>query len=105
MKRIGTNPDKYVDHVYGEQRSRRHKLALSVISSFSTKSALEQIFGKHRYPKFSKGYLFGVKMFEIVGSWPLVFGAYYAISKARKKTKESHETSAEQKGEGHGTKH
>jgi hypothetical protein len=42
-----------------------------------------------------------VKMFEIVGAWPLVFGAYYAISKARKKTSE---TSSE-KGEGHGGKH
>jgi formate dehydrogenase iron-sulfur subunit len=61
--------------------------------------------GTTSIPKLSKGYLFGVKMFEIVGAWPLVFGAYYAISKARKKSISSHETSSEQKGESHGAKH
>jgi hypothetical protein len=61
--------------------------------------------GTTAIPKFSESFLFGVKMFEIVGAWPLVFGAYYAISKARKKHTASHETSTEEKGESHGTKH
>ncbi len=103
-KRIIDNPDKYVDHVYGEHEvGGTSWLYLSSVPfdqiGFKTDLAETPI------PKLSKGYLFGVKMFEIVGAWPLVFGAYYAISKARKKVRESHETSAEQKGEGHGKKH
>ncbi len=81
------------------------KLVLSFLCPVSIKLASEQTSGNTPIPKLSKGYLFGVKMFEIVGAWPLVFGAYYAISKARKKSQESHETSAAEKGEGHGEKH
>ena len=103
-KRIIDNPGKYVDHVYGEHEvGGTSWMYLSSVPfdqiGFKTNLAETPI------PNFSKAYLFGVKMFEVVGAWPLVFGAYYAISKARKKTKESHETSSEQKGEGHGGKH
>lgn len=56
-------------------------------------------------PKLSASFLFGVKMFEIVGAWPLVFGAYYAISKAMKKPTSSHDTPPEKKGESQGEQH
>jgi formate dehydrogenase iron-sulfur subunit len=103
-KRIADNPGKYVDHVYGEHEvGGTSWMYLSSVPfdqiGFKTDLSATPI------PKLGKGYLFGVKMFEIIGAWPLVFGAYYMISKARKKSKESHETSTEQKGEGHGGKH
>jgi len=100
-EKINSNPGKYVDHVYGEHEvGGTSWLYLSPVPfdliGFKTN------IGKTPIPQLTKGYLTMVKMFEIVGAWPLVFGAYYAISKARKKT--SHETSSE-KGEGHGGKH
>jgi len=103
-KRIADNPGKYVDHIYGEHEvGGTSWMYLSSVPfdqiGFKTNLSATSI------PKLSKGFLFGVKMFEIVGAWPLVFGAYYMISKARKKSKESHETSTEQKGEDHGGKH
>jgi len=103
-KRIIDNPGKYVDHIYGEHEvGGTSWIYLSSVpfDQIGFKTDLTET----SIPKLSKGYLFGVKMFEIVGAWPLVFGAYYAISKARKKTKESHETSVEQKGGSHGEKH
>ena len=102
--RIINNPGKYVDHIYGEHEvGGTSWLYLSAVPF--DEIGLRTDIGKTPIPKTSKGYLFGVKMFEIVGAWPLVFGAYYAISKARQKAKASHETSAEKKGEGHGEKH
>lgn len=101
-EKIKNNPGKYVNHIYGEHEvGGTSWLYLSPVP-------FEQIgfktdIGKTPIPKLGKGYLAMVKMFEIVGAWPLVFGAYYAISKARK-SKTSHETSSE-KGEGHGGKH
>jgi formate dehydrogenase iron-sulfur subunit len=103
-KRIADNPGKYVDHIYGEHEvGGTSWMYISSVPfdqiGFKTNLSATPI------PKLSKGYLFGVKMFEIIGAWPLVFGAYYMISKARNRSKESHETSTEQKGEGHGGKH
>ena len=102
--RIINNPGKYVDHIYGEYEvGGTSWLYLSAVPF--DEIGLRTDIGKTPIPKTSKGFLFGVKMFEIVAAWPLVFGAYYAISKARNKAKASHETSAEKKGEGHGEKH
>jgi formate dehydrogenase iron-sulfur subunit len=103
-KRIIDNPGKYVDHVYGEHEvggTSWMYLSSVPFDQIGFKTTLPET----PIPNLSKAYLFGVKMFEVVGAWPLVFGAYYAISKARKKTNESHETSSEQKGEDHGAKH
>ncbi|OGW40725.1 MAG: 4Fe-4S ferredoxin [Nitrospirae bacterium RBG_13_39_12] len=102
-EKIRSNPGKYVDHVYGEHEvGGTSWLYLSSVPF--NQIGFRTDIGKTPIPKLSKGYLFMVKMFEIVGAWPLVFGAYYAISKARK-VKASHEISAEKKGEGHGEKH
>ena len=102
--RIINNHGKYVDHIYGEHEvGGTSWLYLSAVPF--DEIGLRTDIGKTPIPKTSNGFLFGVKMFEIVAAWPLVFGAYYAISKARNKAKASHETSAEKKGEGHGEKH
>ena len=100
-EKIRSNPGKYVNHLYGENEvGGTSWLYLSPVpfEHIGFKTNL----GKTSIPHLSKGYLLMVKMFEIVGAWPLVFGAYYAISKARKKA--GHDTSGE-KGEGHGGQH
>ncbi len=103
-ERIINNPNKYVNHVYGEKEvGGTSWLYLSSVPF--NEIGLRTDVGETPIPKLSKGYLFAVKMFEIVGAWPLVFGAYYAISKARKRQRSSHETSSEGKGESHGEKH
>ena len=103
-ERIGNEPDKYVDHVYGEHEvGGTSWLYLSSVPF--DEIGLRTDVGKTPIPNMTRGFLLGVKMFEIVAAWPLVFGAYYAISKAREKTRSGHETSAEGKGEGHGEKH
>ncbi len=102
--RIRNNPGKYVDHVYGENEvGGTSWLYLSSVPF--DEIGLRTDIGTTPIPEFSKSFLFGVKMFEIVGAWPLVFGAYYAVSKARKKHTSSHDTSSEKKGESHGEKH
>jgi hypothetical protein len=101
---MGNEPDKYVDHVYGEHEvGGTSWLYLSSVPF--DEIGLRTDVGKTPIPNMTRGFLLGVKMFEIVAAWPLVFGAYYAISKAREKTRSGHETSAEGKGEGHGEKH
>ncbi len=102
-ERIRNNPGKYIDHVYGEQEvGGTSWLYLSSVPF--NEIGFRTDIGTTPIPKFSKSFLFGVKMFEIVGAWPLVFGAYYAISKARKKHN-SHDISSAGKGESHGAKH
>jgi formate dehydrogenase iron-sulfur subunit len=103
-ERITKNPGKYVDHIYGEHEvGGTSWLYLSSVPF--NEIGMRTDIGKTPIPNMSKGFLFGVKMFEIVGAWPLVFGAYYAISKARKKHKSGHDTSPEEKGGSHGEKH
>ncbi len=103
-EKIRNNPGKYIDHVYGEHEvGGTSWLYLSSVPF--NEIGFRTDIGTTPIPKTSKGYLFAVKMFEIVGAWPLVFGAYYAISKARKKHKSTHDTSSEKKGESHGAKH
>ncbi len=103
-ERIRNNPGKYVDYVYGKQEvGGTNWLYLSSVPF--NEIGLRTDIGTTPIPKLSKSFLFGVKMFEIVGAWPLVFGAFYAISKARKKYTSSHDTSSGEKGASHGAKH
>jgi NAD-dependent dihydropyrimidine dehydrogenase PreA subunit len=103
-EKIGNNPDKYIDHVYGEYEvGGTSWLYLSSVPFHEI--GLRTDVGTTPTPKLTKGFLIGVKMFEIVAAWPLVFGAYYTISKAREKTRAGHEASAAGKEEGHGEKH
>lgn len=104
-ERIRNNPGRYVDYVYGENEvGGTSWLYLSPVPFHLI--GMRTDIGSTPIPKLSKGYLLAVKMFEIVGAWPLVFGAYYAISKSRKKIKGAHEENNEKKGEkGHAEKH
>jgi formate dehydrogenase iron-sulfur subunit len=103
-EKIRNNPGKYVDHVYGEHEvGGTSWLYLSAVPFNEIGFKTDIV--KTPIPNLSKSFLFTVKIFEIVGAWPLVFGAYYAISKARKKAESGHEESTEKKGEGHGGKH
>ena len=103
-ERIRNNPGKYIDYVYGEQEVGGTSWMYLSSVPFEEIGFRTDI-GKTPIPNYSRSFLFGVKMFEIVGAWPLVFGAYYAISKAREKHQSSHDTSSEEKGESHGAKH
>ncbi len=82
-ERIRNNPGRYVDHVYGENEvGGTSWLYLSSIP-------FEQIgmrtdLGKKTIPERSKGFLFTVKVFEIVAAWPLVFAAFRAMKKSEK---------------------
>jgi formate dehydrogenase iron-sulfur subunit len=103
-EKIRNNPGKYVDHVYGEHEvGGTSWLYLSAVPFNEIGFKTDVV--KTPIPNLSRSFLFTVKIFEIVGAWPLVFGAYYAISKARKKAESGHEESTEKKGEGHGGKH
>jgi formate dehydrogenase iron-sulfur subunit len=81
-KRISDNPDKYVDHIYGEYEvSGTSHLYLSSVP-------FEQIgfrkdLGTVAYPEYSTGFLFAVPFVFVL--WPL---AMLGINRATKKGKE-----------------
>jgi len=86
-ERIRNNPQKYVDHVYGE-----HEVGgtswLYLSSLPFDKIGLRTDLMKTSVPNLSKGFLFTTKVFEIVAAWPLVFAAFYAIKKMKNKQKD-----------------
>jgi len=102
-ERIRNNPRRYIDHVYGEDEiGGTSWLYLSTIP-------FEQIgfktdLGKKPIPDLSKGFLFNVKVLEIVASWPLVFAAFHAIKKLRNRHKNEEEAAKEKKAEKYGKK-
>jgi len=95
-ERIRNNPQKYVDHVYGEHEvGGTSWIYLSAVpfEEIGFKTNL----GKKSIPSMSKGFLFMTKVFEVVAAWPLVFAAVYALSKLRDKHTKN-ETSSGNKG-------
>jgi hypothetical protein len=60
--------------------------------------------GKNPIPNLGKGFLFMVKVFEVIAAWPLVFAAFYAISKLRNKYMKNETVSSEKKAEERGKK-
>lgn len=83
-KRIRDNPRKYVDYVYGEHEvGGTSWLYLSSIPF--EEIGFRTDIGETPIPRLSESFLFIVKMFEIAVAWPLVFAAFYAISKMRDK--------------------
>lgn len=96
-ERISNNPNKYVNHVYGEHEvGGTSWLYLSSVPF--DEIGLRTDIGTKPIPSTSKGFLFSVKTFEIIAAWPLVFAAFYAISKARKKQEKEKPSAPEQKG-------
>jgi formate dehydrogenase iron-sulfur subunit len=95
--RILNNPQKYVDHVYGENEvGGTSWLYLSAVpfEEIGFKTDL----GKKSIPSMSKGFLFMTKVFEVVATWPLVFAAFYALSKLRDKHTKNETPSSGDKG-------
>jgi len=83
-ERIRDNPRRYIDHVYGEHEvGGTSWLYLSAVPF--EEIGFRTDLGKTAIPEMSKGFLFMAKMFEVLAAWPLVFAAFYAISKIRDK--------------------
>jgi formate dehydrogenase iron-sulfur subunit len=102
-ERIRNNPQKYVDHVYGEHEvGGTSWLYLSPVpfDEIGFKTDL----GKKSIPSMSKGFLFMTKVFEVVAAWPLVFAAFYALSKLKSKQGKDAKASSGDKAEEHGKK-
>ena len=88
-QRIDNNPGRYTNHVYGEQEvGGTSWLYLSPVDF--NQIGLRTNVGTTPVPDLTKGYLLGVKIFEMVSAWPLVFGAYYAVSKLREHRNDKH---------------
>jgi hypothetical protein len=97
------NPLKYVNHIYGEHEvGGTSWLYLSAVPF--EKIGFRTDLGTKPIPGTSKGFLFTVKTFEVVAAWPLVFAAFYAISKMRSKHKKEEPVIPEKKGEERGEK-
>ncbi|HDK28190.1 MAG TPA: 4Fe-4S dicluster domain-containing protein, partial [Candidatus Atribacteria bacterium] len=98
-ERIHNNPGKYFPYVYGEKEvGGTSWLYISPVPFEEIGFRMD--LGETPIPEYSRNFLFTVKLFEVVAAWPLVFGAYYQISRSRKK----HQSINEKKGEGHGEK-
>jgi formate dehydrogenase iron-sulfur subunit len=100
-ERIRNNPRRYINHVYGEHEvGGTSWLYLSAVP-------FEQIgfrtdLGKKTIPDMSKGFLFMTKVFEVIAAWPLVFAAFYALSKVKDRKNKSETSSQGKKTDGHG---
>jgi formate dehydrogenase iron-sulfur subunit len=83
-EKIRNNPQRYVDHVYGEHEvGGTSWLYLSSVPF--ERIGFRTDIGKKPIPDTSKGFLFTTKVLEIAAAWPLVYGAFYMISKRREK--------------------
>ena len=83
-ERIEKNPGKYVNHIYGlEEVGGTSWLYISPVPF--EEIGFRTDLGKTPVGEYGENFLFMVKLFEVVGAWPLVFGAYYHISKSKKK--------------------
>jgi hypothetical protein len=102
-ERIMNNPRKYVNHVYGEHEvGGTSWLYLSAVPF--EEIGFRTDLGTKPIPNTSKGFLFTVKTFEIVAAWPLVFAAFYAMSRMRNKHKKEEPATTVKRGEEHGKK-
>jgi formate dehydrogenase iron-sulfur subunit len=98
QERIMNNPRKYVNHIYGEHEvGGTSWLYLSAVPF--EEIGFRTDLGTKPIPNTSKGFLFTVKTFEIIAAWPLVFAAFYAMSKMRDKRKKEESATPEKKSE------
>lgn len=86
---INNNPERYIKHVYGEHEAGGTNWLY--ISGVPFEKLGFSKLDKTPIPEYSKNFLFTVKVLEIVAAAPLVWGAYYMISRNKKKKDESHE--------------
>lgn len=81
-ERMRNNPHKYINHIYGQHEvGGTSWLYLSSVPF--EKLGFKTDIGEKPIPHLSKGFLFMVKVFEVILAWPLVFAAFYALSKLR----------------------
>ncbi len=102
--RIAAHPGMYVDRVYGEQEVGGTSWLYLAAVPFE-EIGFRTDLGRTPIPKLTQPFLASVKLFEVVASWPLVFGAYYAVSKARGRYRAVYEQPADSTGGGHGDEH
>ena len=102
-ERIINNPRKYVNHIYGEHEvGGTSWLYLSAVPF--EEIGFRTDLGTKSIPSTSKGFLFTVKTFEIVAAWPLVFAAFYAMSRMRNKHKKEGPVTPMKNGKENGKK-
>lgn len=102
-ERIRNNPKKYVDYVYGEHEvGGTSWLYLSAVPF--EEIGLRQDLGTRPIPDTGKGFMFMVKVLEIVAAWPLVFAAFHAMARLRKKNADTRVSADEKKAEEHDRK-
>lgn len=82
-ERINNNPHRYIPHVYGEHEAGGTSWVY--ISGVPFEKLGFPKLDKNPIPNLSKGFLFTVKVLEIIAAAPLVWGAYYMISKNKKR--------------------
>jgi len=81
-EKIRNNPRRYIDHVYGEHEvGGTSWLYLSSVPF--ERIGFKADIGRKPIPDAGKGFLFTTKVLEIAAAWPLVYGAFYMISKRR----------------------
>ncbi len=86
---INNNPQRYIPHVYGEHEAGG--TSWLYISGVPFENLGFPKLDKNPIPNLSKNFLFTVKVLEIIAAVPLVWGAYYMISKNKKNKNESHD--------------
>jgi formate dehydrogenase iron-sulfur subunit len=100
-ERIRNNPRRYVSHVYGEHEvGGTSWLYLSPVPF--EKIGFRTDLGKKAIPDMSKGFLFMTKVFEVIAAWPLVFAAFYALSKIKNRNNTTGTLSEKKKNDEHG---
>lgn len=83
-ERIRNNPRRYINHVYGEHEVGGTSWMYLSSVPFE-KIGLRTDLGRKPIPDMSKGFLFMTKVFEVIAAWPLVFAAFYALSKIKER--------------------
>lgn len=86
---INNNPQRYIPHVYGEHEAGG--TSWLYISGVPFENLGFPKLDKNPIPNLSKNFLFTVKVLEIIAAVPLVWVAYYMISKNKKNKNESHD--------------
>jgi formate dehydrogenase iron-sulfur subunit len=100
-ERIRNNPRRYINHIYGEHEvGGTSWLYLSAVPF--ERIGFRTDLGKKAIPDMSKGFLFMTKVFEVIASWPLVFAAFYALSKMKDRQNKSGTSSQGKKSDEHG---
>lgn len=81
-ERIHNNSGRYIQHIYGEYEAGGTSW-LYISGTDFEKLGFPKL-DKTPIPQLSKNFLFTVKVLEIVAAAPLVWTAYYMISKSKK---------------------